>query len=366
MVVFWAIAGLLCLATVAALLIRGGNQPARDGERSEAALAIYKDQLAEIERDLGSGVLTETEADAQRTEVSRRLIAASKEAPEVVSSRSRFPRLAVLAVPLAAGALYWQMGNLGVPDVPRAERLAAAETNNDWDALVARVEIQLEKNPKDLEGWQLLVSNYLNMGRYADALRAMGHMMEITGPSADLYANMAEALVFENKGLMSARALALVDEGLKLSPSHPKALYYQALGMTQDGRKLEAKAAFQKLLAMAPPQAPWRQTVQDELAKLEGPSSAAPQISAEQMQQGASMEAGDRMAMIRTMVDGLDEKLKTNPTDVEGWLRLIRARTVLNEPDKAKVALATARQSFAAKPEQLKLLDALAQELSLQ
>jgi cytochrome c-type biogenesis protein CcmH len=77
------------------------------------------------------------------------------------------------------------------------------------------------------------------------------------------------------------------------------------------------------------------------------------------------MQPEDRMAMIRSMVEGLDEKLKANPDDVAGWLRLIRARSVLQETDKAVAALATARNTFAANPDNLKLIDTLAQELNL-
>jgi cytochrome c-type biogenesis protein CcmH len=77
------------------------------------------------------------------------------------------------------------------------------------------------------------------------------------------------------------------------------------------------------------------------------------------------MTPENRMAMIRSMVDGLDEKLKTNPDDVEGWLRLIRARTVLKEDNEAAAALATARATFATNPANVKVLNDLAIELKL-
>jgi cytochrome c-type biogenesis protein CcmH len=366
MLMFWIPAALLCVATAALMLAAGRGRAGQESERADASLEIYKDQLKEIDLDLAAGSLSAGEADAQRTEISRRLLAVHKERDDRPASGGHFPRWAVLAVPVIAAAIYWQVGKFGLADVPRNARLAAAETNNDWDALIARVELQLEKQPNDVEGWKLLVPNYLNMGRYEDAYRAMGKIAGLTGPNPDLYANMAEALVFANNGLMTAQSVKITREALKLSPQHPKALYYAAMGLAQEGKKQEALKAYRDLLALAPATAPWRQTVVTALAELAGPTSAAPQITAEQMQQGGNMAAGDRMAMIRGMVEGLDEKLKTNPSDVEGWLRLIRARAVLNEPDKARLALATARQSFAAMPEQLKLLDELAKDLSLQ
>jgi cytochrome c-type biogenesis protein CcmH len=363
MVMFWLLAAILCAGVVLLLLSSGGQNEAINSGRNDAALAIYKDQLIELDRDVASGVIAGDEAEAQRTEISRRLLAVGRETQTQVSSSS-FPKYLVLAVPLLAALLYSQVGRYGLPDVPRAERLAAAETTNDWDALIARVEQQLEKDPSDLEGWKLLVPNYLNIGRYGDAANAMGKIAALQGPSPELYANMAEALVFENNGLVTPRSIALVDGALKLDGKHPKALYYHGLALAQEGKSEDAKATFKTLLALAPPDAPWRGNVEKQLAKLE-PNAAAPKLSPEQMQNATSMTPEDRMAMIRSMVDGLDEKLKANPDDVEGWLRLIRARVVLNEPENAAMAFETARNRFAAKPDTLKLIDALASELNL-
>jgi cytochrome c-type biogenesis protein CcmH len=364
MVMFWLFAGLLCLITVYTLW--SAKAPAGEAVvgRSEGALAIYKDQLTELDRDIAAGVVGDDEAEAQKTEISRRLLAAGREVNNTMSSGHAFPKIAVFAVPVLAAVFYAQVGHYQLPDVPRAERLAAAETSNDWDALIARVEMQLEKDPSDVQGWQLLVPNYLQMGRYGDAARAMGRIADINGPSAELYANIAEAYVLENKGLMTAQSIAMAGEALKLDNKHPKALYYVALGLAQSGKTEEAKTAFKALLDIAPPDAPWRATVENEMVKLQ-PRSAAPQISVEQMQGAEGMTQDDRTAMIRGMVEGLDTKLKSNGNDIEGWLRLIRARTVLNESDKATAALATARTTFAANPDHLKALDDLAKELNL-
>jgi cytochrome c-type biogenesis protein CcmH len=361
---FWLPAAILCLAAIGMLLLASRTKLADEG-RSEASLSIYKDQLAELSADIASGSITQDEAEAQRVEISRRLLAASREMGVKAPASSAFPKWAVLVVPVLAGLIYWQVGNYGLGDVPRQARLAASETTNDWPALLARVEDHLDKNPKDLEGWKLLVPNYVKLGRYADAANAIGSIIEISGPTAQLYADMAEALVFDNKGLMTQQSFLVVQEALKLDPKYPKARYYAALNLMQEGKKDEAKAAFASLLAEAPADAPYRKTVEDQIARL-SPNATAPEISKDQMQSAEGMTVDERTAMIRSMVDGLDQKLKDNPQDVEGWLRLVRARTVLQDNDKAIVALAMARQTFAGKPEETKLLDELATELKLQ
>jgi cytochrome c-type biogenesis protein CcmH len=364
MLMFWLLAGLLCAVTIGALLAMGAGSTALAVDRSEGALAIYKDQLTELERDVGAGALSESEAEGQRTEISRRLLAAAKEQGTTSSSSSRLPKLAVLVVPVLAAALYWHVGNYGRSDVPRAERLAAAEKSNDWEAMIARVEGQLEKQPDDLEGWKLLVPNYISMGRFGEAANAMAQIIRISGPSSVLYADMGEVMVYGNNGLMTAQSVAVINEALKLDANNAKALFYRGLGLSQEGKVTEARATFQNLLDKSPAEAPWRKAVEQQMAKL-NPNGAAPQIGADQMQNAEAMKPEDRVAMIRSMVDGLDEKLKTNPQDIEGWLRLIRARTVLGDADKASAALATARATFATNTADTKLIENLAQELKL-
>jgi cytochrome c-type biogenesis protein CcmH len=376
MVMFWVLAGVLCLVTVGLLLAGFRRAPEVADGRGEAALAIYKDQLVELEREAASGVISPAEADGQRTEISRRLLAASKELDRGGVRVASFPKWIALAVPVFAAAVYWQVGKPGLADVPRIDRIKVAQKamddieagkqpeNIDMPAVIALIEKRVEDKPDEVASWQFLAGNYLSTQRYGDAANAIDRIIAISGPSAELYANLAEALVFENKGLLTARSVAAAKEALKLDAKHPKGRYYDALGMAQEGKRDDARSAFEALLKDSPANAPWRRAVETQIANL-APAGTAPKIDDEQMQAGADMSPEERMTMIRGMVDGLDEKLKTNPQDIEGWLRIIRARTVLNENDKALAALATARQTFAGKADETKLIDALAQELNL-
>ena len=70
-----------------------------------------------------------------------------------------------------------------------------------------------------------------------------------------------------------------------------------------------------------------------------GESSEAAGPSLEDIDQAAEMPAADRTTMIETMVAGLDERLRQNPQDPEGWSRLVRSYMVLGKPDQAKDAL---------------------------
>ena len=94
-------------------------------------------------------------------------------------------------------------------------------------------------------------------------------------------------------------------------------------------------------------------------------AATAPQPSAEQMAAVQAMAPNDQQAMIRNMVDGLEARLKTSPADLAGWQRLIRARMVLGETDKAQRALANAEKALASNPQDLAAIRAFAKENSV-
>ena len=78
------------------------------------------------------------------------------------------------------------------------------------------------------------------------------------------------------------------------------------------------------------------------------------------------MKPEDRNAMIRGMVERLAERLKQDGSDLEGWLRLVRAYTVLGDRDRALAALTDARRAAGQDADKLRRLDELVKELRLE
>jgi cytochrome c-type biogenesis protein CcmH len=359
--IFWILAGILAGAAVLVLALTGRrNAPAATA--GEATFAIYKDQLSEIDRDLEQGALKPEEAEGQKAEVGRRLLAVARERQATTTESRAMPVAIVLLVPILAFAIYALQGAPQLRDVPRAARIAMAQQTGDTEALLAQVEQHLANNPNDAAGWKLLIPSYMTMGRFEDATSAISRVLELEGPSADLYAALAEALTLGNQGLMSTGADMAVAEALRLDARNAQALYYEALSLSQKGRRDEALAKFKSLLATAAADVPWKSAVENQIATL---SDAAPGPTAEQMKAAESQSPEERMAMIRGMVDGLEERLAENGNDLEGWLRLIRARTVLNEQEKAREALDKAKTALASDTAATASIDALAQELNL-
>ncbi len=362
----WIVFALMTAAVIAVLVlpvVRARPQ-APDLDRNAFDRAVFRDQLAELERDVERGTIGAAEADAARNEISRRLIAAS--AMPAKSHPARTPFLALLAaliIPAVALPLYLRAGSPLLPDVPLATRLEKAAETGDYEALIVKVEQHLALNPDDVEGWKVLAPAYRRGMRWADTAEAMRNVVRLSAPDAGILADYGEAMVMANQGLVSAEAHDVFAKALALDAKLPKARFFDALALKQEGKAAEAKAAFDAFLAETPSDAPWRPML---VAEMQDMSSKPPGIDEQAMKDAASMSQEDQQAMIRSMVDGLEEKLKADGSDLDGWLRLIRARGVLGEGGKAKLAYDTAKTRFKDNPQAIAALDGLAKEMNIQ
>ena len=357
----------ISFAVLTALVLMALLSPLRpraksgDADRASFDLAVYRDQLAELERDQKAGLIPDTEADAARNEVSRRILAAQAElATEAKASRPVPAWLSiatVVAVPLIALGGYLQIGRPDLPAQPLQARIDGAVANQDMAAMVRQVEQHLEQKPNDARGWMVLAPAYKRIGRYNDAANAYRKALAISGPDADLMTDMGESLVLANNGLVSNEAQEVFEAVQKAAPKHMKARFYVALAHRQEGRTADAIAGWTAMLAESAPDAPWRAAVEQQISSAGGQLPKAPALaggqmpkgpvlSEEQIQQGQEMSANDRTAMIRSMVEGLDERLTEDGADIDAWLRLIRARMVLGEKDKAADALNRAAEAL--------------------
>ncbi len=360
----WFIFAAMIAAVVAGLLVpfrrRVGISVPADADFDKA---IYRDQLIELERDKARGIIGEIETEAARNEISRRLLQAAKPNAVVAGNGRRFQKYAVLLVPLIAFPLYIKYGNPQLPAVPLGERLKGAIENQDFAALVATVEQHLAEDPKDIKGWQVLAPAYKREQRWSDAADAYANIMRLQEPNAQAAADYAEMLVFAGGGIVNDQALKAFDEVLKLDANNPRGRYFTALAKKQEGKPDQAKALFEAFLKDTPAGATWRPMLEAELRDLS--SAKAPALTDEQIALGQGMSAENQARMIQGMIDGLEQRLGESSRDLEGWLRLIRARRVANEIGKAQKSFETALGIFKDEPKALEVLKELSKELEL-
>jgi cytochrome c-type biogenesis protein CcmH len=354
----WFVFALMTAAAVFAVLLPLGFGGGRRGGGSEAA--VYKDQLAEIERDVSAGLIVPTEAAAARVEIGRRLLAAA-DRPDVMplqpSKRLRrgAALLALVGLPVLALAVYLPLGSPRLGDFPLAERAVKPDAKAPLENLVAQVQQHLQQNPADGRGWAVLAPVLVRMGRYDEAVRALRNSITYNGENAARRADLGEAIAGAANGVVTADAKTEFERAAALDANDPKANYFLGLAAEQDGRKADAASIWRAMLDKTPPNAPWRTLIQTSLERVGGPT--APALSDQTVAAANEMSAGDRNAMIHTMVERLATRLKQNGDDVEGWLRLVRAYLVLGDRDKARSALSDARQAVANDTERLKQLN---------
>jgi cytochrome c-type biogenesis protein CcmH len=335
---------LLTTATVAALLwpLLRIRLPARD--RLSGELAIYRDQLAELERERAAGTLKPAEAAAARTEIERRMLAAGDAATAAATAKTSsdtvqkwLPPALSLFVPLLALGLYLQVGRPPACP-PRPLRTGAESAAPTLPARRAR-----STSPAC---WPTRAPAWRRDPNDADALAALG-----------------EGLTLEAGGTVTQPALDALRRAFATRPDDVRILYYLGLHEAQSGDSKAALARWREVEAGSPPDAPWLPMLRAEIARVakaagievpppaappgqmrqsQAPQSTMPQPSREQQEAMAQLSPDQQQQAIRTMVEGLAARLAAAPQDRAGWLRLANAWKVLGENANAADAYARA------------------------
>ena len=355
----WFVFALMTAAAILAVLLPLGFGGGKRPGGSEAN--VYKDQLAEVDSDLNAGLIGSAEAEAARVEIGRRLLTAADEDRDTAAGSSiRLRRLAavvaLVGLPVLAVATYLPLGSPRLGDFPLAERTRGGDGKQPLDQLIAQVEQHLAANPTDGRGWTVLAPVLARLGRFDDSVRAFRNAITYAGESADRRADLGEVMSAAAGGVVTAEAKTEFERALALDGNDAKARYFLGLAAEQDGRKSDAAEIWRGMLAKGAQDAPWRPLVTAALTRVVG-GPAAPALSQETMAAAKDMNAGDREAMIKGMVERLASRLKQDGDDVEGWLKLVRAYLVLGDQEKAKGALTDARQAVRGDAGRLKQLN---------
>jgi cytochrome c-type biogenesis protein CcmH len=395
---FWILITLT--AALVAVLLALSFRRGRPEATGEADLALYRDQLAEVERDAARGVLSDTEAEAVRTEVARRLLAADRISGQPGAAQTGPLAPALLIGVLAAVTAVFLYQRLGAPDMPdqsRADLLSAADTRKaerpgqeeaeklfgqPWVApdgadpayldLVAKLRAAMAERPDDLEGWRLLARNEAQLGNFTAAVAAQGKVIALIGGDApaEEHVALAALMIRAAGGFVSPEAEAVLVKALSIDPKNGMALYYAGVLYAQAGRFDRTLEIWSPLLAASTPEDPWVTPIRSQIeavAERAGmpyrlpPEAPAAGPSAADVAAAAGMDDAERQQMIRGMVEGLAERLASEGGPAKDWAQLITALGVLGETERAKAIWTEAKTTFAADPESLKVVNTAAQ-----
>jgi len=272
MTLFWVIGAafiLFALAFILPPIIQRSAESDRESEdeRRNANIAVYRDQLTELEADLQNGLIGQEQYAQDREEIERRLLddtSSSKTKPKskTVVAGARATVYAIgIGLPVAAIVFYLNVGNPkaitntpAVSPVSGPMRSAPGErTQEQIDASVAALAKRLQENPADAQGWTMLARSYNSMERFSDAAGAYAKATELSPNDADLWAEYAFVTAMAGGRSLEGRPMELIEKALQVNPENAKALQLAGSAAFQAREYKKAVGYWERVLKQVPP-----------------------------------------------------------------------------------------------------------------
>ncbi|MFN3661708.1 c-type cytochrome biogenesis protein CcmI, partial [Yoonia sp.] len=367
--VFWIVVTLLTLAVAAIIAVPLLRAP--DMATHNPDVDLYRAQLAEIDRDLERNLLDPAEAEQSRTEIARRLLAASKSADAPVTAYKQQGLVALLVLVVIAAvsfATYTRIGAPGYGDVPLQARIAASDemrenrpaqamleqvapppppvdVPDDYRAAIDRLREIAPTRPDDLEAWSRLTFHEVELRNYSNAAAAQEQVITIMGDDAGVsdLSRLLDLRVIAAAGLVSPEAEQVIRQILARDDANIAARYYLGLLYDQTDRPDLAYRLWRDIAENGPAdnfhatsarqmieEAAFRAGINYTLPAVRGPSPA-------EIESAQDMSPEDREAMIGGMVAGLADRLANDGGTAADWARLITAYGVLGNLEDARV-----------------------------
>lgn len=281
MILFWVICAafiLIALGFVLPPMLQRSAESDRktEDERKQANIAVYRDQLSELESDLQNGIVSQEQYAQDRDEIQRRLLedtkaATSERKATTAPATARNTAYAVGAIiPLVAIVFYLNVGTpksiTGEPVATRPASPASGERSQEQiEANVAALAERLKSNPSDAQGWTMLARSYSSMGKFAEAAGAYTKLTELTPNDADLWAEYAFATAMANGRSLEGRPTELIDRALKIDPQNAKALQLAGSAAFQAKDYKKAVGYWERVLKQVPPGSEVAETIQSRI-----------------------------------------------------------------------------------------------------
>ena len=284
MILFWVICAALILIALAfvlppALQRSEEAQLEAEDERKKANIAVYRDQLSELEADVRNGIVSEEQYAQDREEIERRLLEdiattkTKKTAAPPISARNTAYLLG-FGLPLIAIIFYLNVGSpksISEPPVTASQSGPAAasegRTQEQIEANVEQLAQRLESNPSDAQGWTMLARSYSSMGKFSEAAGAYAKATELTPNDADLWAEYAFTTAMANGRSLEGRPMELIQQALKVDPENAKALQLAGSAAFQAKDYNKAIDYWQRVLQKVPPDSEAGQVITQRISE---------------------------------------------------------------------------------------------------
>jgi len=275
MIALWLVFAVLLVIALAFILppLLQRADASNATEVKEANIAVYRDQMRELEADLSNGIVSKEQYQQDRDELERRLLEdvsrgngnEAKNSKPPIAARNLAFGLAI-GIPLIATLFYSKIGNQNArsetvapsgaqessPAAPFANQ-SGEMTPQAIEANVAALAKRLEQNPNDAQGWTMLARSYTQLQRYKDAAEAYEHATALISNDADLWADYAFAVAMINGKEMQGKPMELVNKALSIDPQNRKALLLAGNAAFANRNYDQAIQYWEKILNALPP-----------------------------------------------------------------------------------------------------------------
>jgi cytochrome c-type biogenesis protein CcmH len=300
-----------------------------------------------------------------------------------MESGNQTPKAATFAL---GGAVAILIATLAYGAIRQGPAPKAEPTPSGAAMTVEALEEAARASPGDARAWSALGEAYFVREEYSRAAAAYERATAVDAKGAGYWSALGEARVMASaQDPMPPAALDAFRKAAAIDARDPRARYFLAVKKDLDGDHKGAVDDWLALLGDTPPGAPWEQDlrrtivqvgkinnieVETRIAKIRPKSQlpadfaarGIPGPNAEQIDAAKAMTPGQQAEMVRGMVSRLEAKLEADPTNLQGWVMLMRSRVTLGEQAKAAAAL---KAAVAANPGARAELEAQAKGLGI-
>ncbi|NND91778.1 MAG: c-type cytochrome biogenesis protein CcmI [Granulosicoccus sp.] len=264
MTLFFIIAALLvvlCLFWLLAALFKS-HADAVDQEAVNITLA--RERLATLDAALADGSIDQASYAYEREQLDYDLAADLRSAKtgSVANGRGQMAAAMVIAVfvPLAAGALYLQLGNPAAismmqdadqRSVSGGEGAGTMEQAPALADLLPQLEARLATTPDDVDGWRLLGRSYLSVNEFAKAQDAFARALALDDGDVATLAQLAESIAMIQGGDLAGEPTTILERANRIDPANEHTLWLLSIARQQTGDHEAALSGFDRLSSIA-------------------------------------------------------------------------------------------------------------------
>lgn len=286
MILFWVI----CIAMLSIALLyvlppalqAAATKATEETARRNANIAIYRDQLSELEDDLRNGIISQEQYAQDRDDIERRLLEdtttekASSKPVKISADARKHAYMLGIGLALVAVIFYLRVGTPAavtgeatptIANTPSAPPMASGgqRSQEQIEASVAALAKRLQSDPSDVQGWSMLARSYTEMGRWGEAAGAYAKLTELTPNDADLWAEYAFAVAMASGRKLEGKPMELIDHALKIDPNNPRALGLAANAAYDKKDYQKAIDYWQRIMKQMPADAEITKTLQSRI-----------------------------------------------------------------------------------------------------